>query len=121
MKHHGHTFILRVHGVLLLLHTKLFTHCLTHDPINMKERPIQLGSHLYPCIQTPQITNVRKTNTTTTRLHESLLSGNRCLSLGHGRCTLAGGRTKPENQQTNAMSSCLLLLLKHVHANRMKL
>ena len=119
MKCHGHTFILGVHGVLSLLHTELFTHCLTHDPANAKKHPIQLGSCLYLHIQTPQITNVHKTNTVTTRLHESLLFGDRCLSLRCGHHTLAGGRTKPEDQQTDAMSSCLLL--KHLHADRMKL
>ena len=66
MKRHGHMLILGIHRVLLLLHTKLFTHCPTHDPANTKEHPIQLGSCLYLHIQTPQIANVHKTDTTTT-------------------------------------------------------
>ena len=66
MKCHGHPFLFRIHRVLLLLHTELLTHCLTYDPANTKECPIQLGSHLYLCVQTPQITNVHKTNTMTT-------------------------------------------------------
>ena len=118
-EHYGYTFLLGIHGILLLLHTQLFTHCSTYDPADVKEHPIYLGSILYLCIWTSQITHVLETYITPTWLHQSLFLGNRCLSLQHGRHTLTGGRTKPENPKTDAMSSCLLL--KHLHTNWTKL
>ena len=97
MKCHRYTLISGVYRVLPLLHTELLTHCLTHDPTNMKECPIQLGPLLYLHIQTPQVINVHKTDTMTTQLHEGLLLGNRHLCLWHGHRTLTGGRIKPKN------------------------
>ena len=105
----------RVHRILSLLHTELLAHCLTYDPANTKECPIQLGSLLHSCLQTPQIINVHKTDTMTTQLHESLLSGNRHLRLQCGHHTLTGGRAEPTNQKTNALPSSLLF--KHIHTN----
>ena len=81
----------------------------------MKEHPICLGPSMHPCIQTPEVTYVRETNTMTTQLYEGLLFGNRCLSLWHGHHILTGGRTKPKNQKTHAMSCCLLF--KHIHTD----
>ena len=66
MKRHGHTLIFGIHRILSLLHTELLAHRQTHDPANVKKCPIQLGSILHLCVQTSQITNVCKTNTTTT-------------------------------------------------------
>ena len=116
---HWYTFIPGIHRVLLILHTKLFTHCLTPDPANMKKCPIQLGLLLYLSVQTSQITNVHETDTMTTQLHEGLLSGNRCIHLWCGHRTLARGRIKPKNSKTYALSSHLLL--EHLHADWKKL
>ena len=104
-----------IYRILSLFHTELLAHCQTHDPVNMKKHPIQLGSIQHPHVRTPQITNVHKTNIMTTQLHEGLLPSDGRLCLWCGHCTLAGGRTEPLNQTTNALPSSLLL--KHIHAN----
>ena len=116
---HRYTLIPRIYRVLSLLYTELLTHCLAHDPTHMKERPIQLGPLLHPCVQASKVAHVCETNTMTTWLHKSLLLSNWCLCLQHGCHTLAGGRTKPKKPKTNAMSCCLLL--KYIHADWMKL
>ena len=43
MKRYRHMFLPGIHGILSLLYPKLLTHCSTHDPVDTKEHPIQLG------------------------------------------------------------------------------
>ena len=112
-------FIFGIYRVLSLLYTKLLTYCLAPNPVNMKKCPIHLGSLMHLSIRTPQITNVHEANTMTARLHKSLLLGNQHIHLWHGCCTLTGGRIKPMNSKTYALSDHLLL--KHFHANQKKL
>ena len=89
------------------------------DSTDKKEHPIQLGPILHICLWTPQVTDVCQAYTSTTRLHQSLLSGHRHICLQHGHHTLTGGRTQPQNSKTNALPNHVLL--KHLHTNREEL
>ena len=109
----------RIHRILPVLRPQLLQDSMPPHRTNEENDPIPLERTTNQSVRNPQNPDVCQTNPMTTRLHQTLLPGHRCLSLWRGSRTLARGRNKPKNPQNHATPDCILL--SHFHPHRTKL
>ena len=109
----------RFHRILPILHPKPFEACQTTNWPNKESDPIPLGWTLSQSVRTSQIISMFETNPETTRLHQTIPTKHRCVSIRHGSRTLIEGQNQPLNPQTNSITHSLLL--SHVQLSWTKL
>src|SRR5712675_3303868 len=113
--------ILRLHGVLPVLHSKLLQNRKTSPTTNEKRHRLGMGTRTKTSLRTPQNLNVPTPSTRSTKLQQTVCCTHRRLSLWRGRHTLTRGRNTPKRQNLETVASPHSLLLGHVHSGRKKL
>src|SRR5712671_3275810 len=113
--------ILRLHGVLPILHSKLLQDRKTSPITDKKRHRLGMGTRTKTSLRTPQNLNVPTPSTRSTKLQQTIRRTHRRLSLWRGRHTLTRGRNTPKRQNLETVTPPHSLLFSHVHSGRKKL
>jgi hypothetical protein len=125
--HHGDRcmHLSQANRLLLVLHRRIFSNCMTTPRSHKEGRSMALGCHSGKSVHGSQDTYVQGTGANTTRFQPEVLCPDRCIWIWHGSCTLIGGRIQHNNhgprtkEKTSPTPHCILL--GHIHTNAMKL
>src|SRR5712671_8217074 len=113
--------ILRLHGVLSILHSKLLQNRKTSPTTNEERHSLGMGTRAKTSLRTPQNLNVPTPSTRSTKLQQTIRRTHRRFGLWRGRHTLTGGRNTPKCQNLETVTPPHSLLFSHVHPSRTKL
>src|SRR5712672_2926088 len=114
-------FILRLYGVLPILHSKLLQNRKTSPTINKERHCLGMGTRAKTSLRTPQNLDVSTPSTRPTKLQQTVRCTYRRFGLWRGRHTLTGVRNAPKRQNFETVTPPHSLLLSHVHPSRKKL
>ncbi len=114
MQHNRSLTILRIHGILLVLYTRVLTNHMTPPRSHKEGNTLALDQWSTKSVQRTMRQNVHKTSTPTTKLWQNVLPINQHISVQCGSCTLTRGRIHQLKTQTPPSH----LLLYHLYPNR---